>query len=106
MELTPEQVVIVGLVASGLAALFRLAVSKWGGQAISKAWMTVIVAGLSMGLTVAFNVPELPAYTSPLEYIGEWATLVSAYVGAATVIYNIVLSKVLDAIPAAKKLLM
>jgi uncharacterized membrane protein YeaQ/YmgE (transglycosylase-associated protein family) len=99
MELTADQIFLVGLVASGLDILVRYIASKMGKE-IHKGWMTAIVAGLSLVLTVIFNAPELPVYTEPLQYLGEWSTLIAAYVGAATAIYNIILSKVLEKLPS------
>ncbi|MHA2201908.1 MAG: hypothetical protein ACXABN_18745 [Candidatus Thorarchaeota archaeon] len=100
MELTPEQVIIVGLVASGLAAVVRLIVAKWGNKVITKDWMTVIVSAVALILAVVFNIPNLPVYTDPLQYLGEWTVLLASYLGAATAIYNIILDKVLDVFPS------
>ena len=95
MELTPEQVFLVGLFASILSAVLRFIAARTGKE-IGKGWMTVVVAVVSMVLAIIFNLPQLPVYTDPLQYIGEWATLLSAYIGAATAIYNILLAQVLD----------
>lgn len=95
MELTPEQVMIVGFVASVLSVIVKLISAKLGVN-LSKAWMTVIVGGVSLVLAVLFNLPAIPAYSDPLQYLAEWLTILSGYVGFATIIYNIVIDKVLD----------
>jgi len=95
MELSPEQIFIVGLVASLLGTALRLVAAKFGVE-IEKGWMTVIVAGVALLLAVLFNLPQLPVYTDPLSYLGAWSALIASYLGAATAIYNIILDKVLD----------
>ena len=96
MEVTPEQVFLVGLVASGLAAIIRLLAAK-AGFTLSKAWMSVLAAAVSVILAVLFNLPQLPEYIDPLQYLGEWISLASAYLGMATAIYNLVIDKLLEA---------
>jgi hypothetical protein len=97
MELSPEQILLIGIVASLLSAAFRLLVAKFGGTEISKFWMTIIVAVVSVVLAVLFGgLPELPAYLDPLQYASAWLLLLSGYVGSATIMYNLLLDKILD----------
>ena len=97
MVLSPEQLLIVSLVASTLTVLFRFFASYFGFQP-GKATLTVVVAVVSFMLAVVFNLPELPVYIDPLQYLAEVIAIVSAYVGMATLIYNVVFDKVLDAL--------
>jgi hypothetical protein len=94
MELTELQVYLVGLLASGLAVVLRFVTAKLGLE-LGKSAMTVIVGLLSFGLAVAFNPPALPPYLNLVQYVGAWALLITPYVGAATLIYNIILDKIL-----------
>jgi nitrate/nitrite transporter NarK len=96
MELSPDQIFLVGIVASVLAVVLRLLVAKLGGTEISKFWMTIIVSAISVVLAVLFNLPELPAYVDPLQYASAWLAILAGYLGAATAIYNLLLSKILD----------
>ena len=99
MELTPEQIWIIGIVASLLAALLRLLVAKFGNFEISKFWMTIIVAVVAFVLAVVFGgLPALPPYLDPFQYVLAWATILTGYLGAATAIYNLILDKVLNAV--------
>jgi hypothetical protein len=98
MELSESQLFLVGLIASGLAALLRLLTAKFANFEIGKLGMTIIVGVIALVTAVLFSVPQLPVYVDPLQYLGEWLALATVYVGSATVIYNIVLDKVLDAI--------
>jgi len=97
MELSPEQMVIVGLVASALSVIVKFLAAKAGIE-LSKFWMTIVVGVVSVVLAVVFNLPQLPAYVDPLQYVGAWLVILSAYVGSATIIYNLILDKVLDAL--------
>lgn len=96
MELTAEIIMIVGFVASILSAGIKLLSAKFGVE-LTKFWMTVIVAAVSIVLAVLFNLPALPVYgDDPMLYVTSWLTLISGYVGFATLIYNLILDKVLD----------
>ena len=95
MELSPEQLLIIGFVITVLSAGLKLLSAKFG-VALSKFWMTIVVAVVSVILAVVFNLPLLPEYIDPLQYIGAWFALLSGYVGAAMIIYNLILDKVLD----------
>jgi nitrate/nitrite transporter NarK len=97
MELSPDQILLIGIVASVLSAVLRLLVAKFGSTEISKFWMTIIVSVVSLILAVLFaGFPELPAYVDPFQYAMAWLAILSGYVGAATLIYNLLLDKVLD----------
>ena len=95
MEISPEVAFFVGLAATVLAAIFRLLGARWG-ITLSKFWMTIIVAIFSMVIAVVANLPELPVYQDPLQYLGAWASLLSVYIGMATAIYNLLLSQLMD----------
>lgn len=94
--MSPElQLLIVGVLASLLAAGFRLGAAKFG-LSLSKGWMTIVAGVASLILAVIFQPPQLPTYVDPLQYVGEWLVILSAYVGSATALYNILLAKLLE----------
>lgn len=95
IELTPEQLWIVGAVASVLSVAVRFLAARFGFS-LGKGAMTVVVAVISFALAAAFNVPALPAYVDPVQFVGDWVALLASFVGPATVIYNLLLDKVLD----------
>jgi uncharacterized membrane protein YdcZ (DUF606 family) len=96
MEMSPEQIIIVGLIASLLSVVVKLVSAKLGKQ-LSKFWMTIVVGVISLILAVVFNLPQLPEYIDPLSYLASWLALLSGYVGAATIVYNLLIDKILDA---------
>lgn len=98
MELTAVQIYIVGAVATVLAAGVRLLAARFQGFEISKFWMTILVSAISLGLAVVFSPPNLPVYVDPITFLGEWIAIISGYLGAATIVYNLLLDKLLDAV--------
>jgi len=95
MELTPEQLVIISVLATVLTAGLKL-LANWQGYKPSKAVLTSVLSVISIALAVLFDVPELPAYDSLLQYVADWLALLTPYVGAATLIYNYLLDKLVD----------
>jgi hypothetical protein len=95
MELTPDQVLIVGVVASILVVVLNFIAANFGYK-LGKGTLTIVVAVVSGLLAVLFNLPKLPVYVDPLQYVGEWLALLSAYVGIATLVYNLIIDKVLQ----------
>ena len=96
MELSPEQIFIVGAIASVIGVIVKLLTAKISGFSISKFWMTIIVSVVSFVLAVVFNLPALPEYLDPIQYVAAWLALISGYLGSATLIYNLLLDKILD----------
>jgi hypothetical protein len=64
--------------------------------------MTVIAYVLSLGLAVAWLWPfELPALGDPAQFMAALLALASSVLGFATLIYNVLLDKLLDAMGLA-----
>lgn len=97
MELSTEQIYLVGLIASVLGAIIRFAVVQFGGKELGKFWMTMIVAAVAVVVAVLFQPPALPVYVDPFQFAADWLGLIGAYVGAAAIIYNVMLDKVIKA---------
>ena len=98
MELTLAQLAVIGLVATALSAGLRLLVAKVLGKEIGKGWMSVIAYAVSVLLAVVFLWPlELPAGGDPSQVVAALLALATSVFGFATVIYNVILDKLLDA---------
>lgn len=95
MELTPEQLILISVLATVLTAALKL-LANWQGYKPSKAVLTSVLGVLSIAMAVLFDVPEVPAYDNLLQYIADWLALLTPYIGAATLIYNYLLDKLVD----------
>jgi hypothetical protein len=94
MELTAAQVIIVGIVASLITVVANFLAARMGKE-LGKGQLSFVCAGVSFILAVVFQLPSLPAFVDPMQYVGEWVKLLSAYVGFATLIYNILIDQIL-----------
>ena len=95
MELSTEQIYLVGFIASVLGAIIRFAVVQFGGKQLGKFWMTMIVAAVAVVVAVSFQPPALPVFMDPFQFAGDWLALIGAYLGSATLISNVMLDKLL-----------
>ena len=95
MELTVVQIAIIGLVAVVLIQVIKLLAAKLG-VVLSKFWVSVVAMVFSIALAVAWQLPKLPVVTDPLEFLLELLQVVGGVVGFATLIYNLLLEKLLD----------
>jgi len=98
MELTLEQVALVGLVAAALAQIIKLLVAKFGKEKISRFWITVAAYVVSCGLAVVWMKPVLPPLDDPAAFVAQLLVVAGAVIGFATLIYNLLLAKLLELI--------
>jgi hypothetical protein len=107
MEMSPELMFMVGLVASVIVWVVR-AISKRGGS-IPSGWLTAgvyVVAGLLAWAFSPVSLPPFPTWGGDLAgfvpalvaWAGELLVPLSAFVGFATLVYNALLKRVLDGI--------
>ena len=105
MFFTPEQVIIIGLVATVVVFVVST-LSQQLGWTPNREVLTIGVYVVSFGLAVVFNpqaLPAFPAYTDPsqfstalIAYLGVLLSSLSSFAGIATLIYNVLLKKVLE----------
>lgn len=96
MELDTFQLLVIGFVASVFAQVFKLIVAKLGSE-VPRIWVTVAAFVISLVLAVVFMKPALPPAGDP-NFVLALVQLATAVLGAATVIYNILLAKVFEKI--------
>ena len=104
MELTDVQLFIIGAAASIVVWVVKLLRSKGGD--ISTPWLTALVYVASAVLAWVFApvaLPPLPPFVdlatfipALLVWIGDLLVPLSAFVGFATLVYNVFLKQVLD----------
>jgi hypothetical protein len=107
MEMSPELMFVIGLVASVIVWVVRF-VSKRGGS-IPSGWLTAgvyVVAGLLAWVFSPVILPPFPTWGGDLAgfvpalvaWASELLVPLSACVGFATLVYNAMLKRVLDGI--------
>jgi len=106
--MTEVQLFLIGAFASAVVWLVKFLRSK--GKEISSGWLTAGVYAASAVLAFLFAplvLPALPAYTdlvtfvpALLAWVGDLLVPLSAFVGFATLVYNVFLKAVMDGIAA------
>jgi hypothetical protein len=110
-ELTdPVQLYVIGVIASAIVYAVKLISEKFPQINISRAWLTVILYVIALGLSATWGGVVLPSFgacTEPLSCVSSGLNYVSALLLAlapaaafATLIYNVFLQKVFDATAA------
>lgn len=105
MELPIELMFALSLVSSALVWLLRLAFKDRGREV--PAWVySVLLYGVSLGLALVFSpvsLPPFPPFTdlasglaALMIFLGELIPILSAIVGFATLIYQVLLKRVLE----------
>jgi len=80
-----------------LAQLIKLIASKIG-KPISRSWVSVVVALVSVVLSWLVVKPVLPIYEDPMEFVSELLIIATSVMGVATFLYNIILAKLFELI--------
>lgn len=96
MELDPLQMILIGLVASAITQVLKVIAARLGYEA-PRELVTAVLFLVSAVLAFIFLKPTLPDPGSPT-FITDLVTLATAILGAAVVIYNILLDKVYPAL--------
>jgi len=99
--LTEVQLIVIGLVASLIVWLLKLANAD-----ASSGWLTVAVYAVSLGLAWVFAPLVLPPFPACVDvaacvsdvvaWVGDLLVPISAFVGFATLIYNTLLKTILE----------
>ena len=111
MELTEVQLFVIGAVASVIVWVVKLIRARGGN--VPAGWLTAFVYVASAGLAWVFApvvLPPMPPFVDLatfvpafLAWIGDLLVPLSAFVGFATLVYNVFLKKVLDELGARAK---
>lgn len=105
MELTPENVLFVGLIATLLAQCVKLVFAKIIKKPINRKAVTIIAYVPALIMAVYWAAPTMPVFpvltddpavfvSVLLRYIGDLLVVATAVVGFAMVIYNLLLEKI------------
>ncbi len=103
MELSPEQVILVGLIASALTLGIKL-LAQWFGYVPGRAPLTIVLYVIAFVLAGVWNgitFPPFPPFVDPVSFIAavlqfaaDILALAAPVVGLATLIYNLLYEKV------------
>lgn len=94
MELTPEQLVYVGVVASVITQGLRLLAKKFGYNAPREVvTVALFVVAIVLGIWF-FGLPEV-SNGDPMELATKIIAAAASVLGSAVFIYNVLLDKVL-----------
>jgi hypothetical protein len=106
MSITPEQVILIGLLAAFVAQAVKLAATYFSWQ-IDRKGLTIGLFAVAVALAYIWAAPALPAFPAMdsdpavfggavVGWIGNIVSVASVIVGFATIIYNLLLVKVFD----------
>jgi len=106
----PVQLFLIGTIASVLVYGIKLISARMPDVVISREWLTVFVYVISLVLAAMWRgvaLPYFPGYVDPVSFVSNllrWlADILVALgpsVGFATLIYNVLLARVLDGLAA------
>jgi hypothetical protein len=108
MQITPEQVIVIGFIAAGLGQLLKLGIAFLGVK-IDRKWLTIALFAISLAIAYFWAAPIVPAWP-PMDadpavfggaivgWVGSVIAVASVIIGFATLIYNLLLQKVFEAL--------
>lgn len=104
----PVQLYVIGVFASALVYCVKLLKNKYPQLEIKREWLTIILYVLSLGLAVYWGgvvIPAFPAYIDAVTFVSALLSFTNSLIIAlavptsfATLIYNVFLKKVFDAL--------
>ena len=113
MSITPEQVILIGLFAAFVAQAVKLA-AVYFEWTIDRKGLTIALFAVSVALAYVWASPSLPAFPAMdadpavfggavVGWIGNIISVASVILGFATLIYNLLLAKVFEAVGWTKE---
>lgn len=99
MQLSPEQLLIVGLIASVVTQVLKLASAKLGFNP-GRVVVNVALFVISLVLAYIWGAPALPPISDPAALAVTILEAAAAVAGSASVIYNVLLENIVY--PAVK----
>ncbi len=90
MELTPEQIMLIGLIASGVSQVLKILLEKLGynpGRVVVNVGLFVVATALSF----LWARPDLPPIEDPAAFAVALAEAAVAVFGFGSLIYNLLL---------------
>jgi len=92
MQLEPEQLVLVGIVASVITAALRFVAAKLGWT-VPASYAKILVFVVAVVLAAVWMKPEVGFSEDPLQFAGNLLAAAIAVMGAARAIYELLLGR-------------
>ena len=92
MSLSPDQLIIIGLIASVATQLLKLAADKLGFHP-SRIVINIGLFVIALVLAYVWGAPDLPPISDPAALAVALLEAAAAVAGAASVIYNVLLER-------------
>ena len=106
----PVQLFLIGLIASVIVYVIKLISSRMPNVSIKREWLTIFLYSIALGLSALWQgilLPTFPVFTDPvtfmsglLRWLADILVAIGPSVGFATLIYNVLLARVLDGLAA------
>ena len=106
----PVQLFLIGTIASVLVYGIKLVSERMPDVVIKREWLTIFVYMISLALAAMWRgatLPYFPGYVDPVSFVSNllrWVAdilvALGPSVGFATLIYNVLLARVLDGLAA------
>ena len=115
MQLSAEQVILIGFVSTLIVQAVKLVTAKFK-LTLDRKWITVILMVVAVFLAYIWARPELPAWPGPVDdpmiyfglvvaFIGKIIVALSAIAGSAKILYNLLFQGVFDKLGIGKALI-
>jgi hypothetical protein len=92
--LSPEQVLYVGVIASILTQIVKVAVEKFGFSPSAEVKVAILFA-ISVALAAAFGLPSLPPISDPFAFAQALLAAAAGVLGTGALIYELLAKRVI-----------
>lgn len=104
----PVQLYVIGFIASCIVYVINMLAKRYPQVKIKRAWLTIILYVLSLLLAIYWGgvvIPAFPAFNDPVSFVAALFGFISSLLvvlavptSFATLIYNVFVKRVLDAV--------
>jgi len=106
-EVNGSQLYVIGFISSAIVYILRVLAKRFPKVVINKEWLSILLYVVAFGLAVVWGgltIPAFAPFTDPLTFVSALLGFLTALlialgpsVGFATLIYNLIFKRVLDA---------
>jgi hypothetical protein len=89
--------VVTIIIVPALVQVFKL-IAQWRGKELRRLTSAIVAAIISLVIAGIIIRPELPVLEDPMTFLSEMMRLGGAIMGYATLVYNLILARLFEAI--------